>query len=143
MPQLPTWSRDVMLLLARLAVGVVFIAHGLQKFLQYGIGGTAESFAGMGLPLPGVAAWTAALIETFGGLALLLGVAMPIAGVLLAGTMIGALVSAHLSQGFFASDGGFEYVMVLAAVALALGFNGGTYTLDRGLGKPREQPVTV
>ncbi|MBA8825880.1 putative oxidoreductase [Saccharopolyspora lacisalsi] len=131
MPQPTQWARDLALLLARIAVGIVFIAHGLQKFLQWGIGGTAGSFEGMGIPLPGASAWAAALIETLGGVALLVGLALPVAGVLLALNMLGALFLVHFGQGFFASGNGIEYVLVLAVTALALGFNGGGYALDR------------
>lgn len=144
MPQLPNGARDLVLLLARVVVGVVFIAHGLQKFLQWGIDGTAASFAGMGIPLPTVSAWAAALIETVGGAALLAGLALPLAGVLLAANMVGALLLAHLGNGLFVSGGGYEYVLVLAVAALALGFSGGTFTLDRTLGGARrEEPATV
>ncbi|PRW63327.1 DoxX family protein [Actinopolyspora mortivallis] len=137
MPQPPAQVRDLVLLLARVVVGIVFLAHGLQKFLQWGIGGTAESFDQMGVPAPGLSAWFAALVETLGGAALLLGLALPVAGVLLALNMLGALFIVHLEQGFFNSGGGYEYVLVLAAVALALGFNGGTYSLDRLLSPTR------
>ena len=131
MPQPSQTIRDLALLLARLALGIVFIAHGLQKFLSWGIGGTADSFGEMGIPLPGASAWIAALVEVLGGVALLVGIALPVAGVLLALTMLGALVLAHLGTGFFVSNGGFEYVLVLAVAALGLGFNGGKYSLDR------------
>lgn len=143
MPQLPNWTRDLVLLLARIVLGVVFIAHGLQKFVQWGIDGTTASFAGMGIPLPGLAAWTAALIETLGGLALLAGLALPVAGVLLALNMVGALLFAHIGQGLFASGGGYEYVLVLAVASLALGFSGGAFALDRTLAGPRRAPAAA
>ncbi|SFD85837.1 putative oxidoreductase [Actinopolyspora alba] len=142
MPQLPTAVRDLALLLGRVVLGIVFIAHGMQKFTQWGISGTTESFAGMDIPAPGVSAWFAALVETLGGIALILGVALPLAGVLLAAVMLGALFFVHLSQGFFTSGGGYEYVLVLAAAALALGFSGGNYSIDRLLRKPRESGAT-
>lgn len=127
--------QDATILLARLVVGGLFIAHGAQKFFQWGIGGTATSFAQMGIPLPGVSAWTAALIETAGGLALVLGVALPVAGVLLALDMLGALFLYHLPHGVFVTAGGFEYVLVLVVIALVLGSHGGALSLDRVLSK--------
>lgn len=130
-------ARDLLVLVGRVVIGAVFIAHGLQKFLVWGIGGTAESFGQVGIPLPAVSAWVAALVETVGGAALLLGIGLPVAGVLLALNMLGALVFYHLPHGFFVSDadGGIEYVLVLAAAALALGFRGGAYTVDHALNR--------
>ena len=60
-------ARDALLLVARVLLGVVLIAHGWQKFATYGIGGTAGSFAQMGIPLPAVAAVFAAVVELAGG----------------------------------------------------------------------------
>ncbi|WP_197322090.1 DoxX family protein [Saccharomonospora sp. NB11] len=133
MPQPPRPVRDLALLLARVVVGVTFVAHGLQKFLDWGIDGTAASFDQMGIPLPEVSAWFAALVETLGGAALLLGAALPVAGILLTAVMLGALFSVHLGQGFFVSGGGVELVLLLAAAALALGFNGGRFSVDHAL----------
>ncbi|MFR9731051.1 DoxX family protein [Saccharopolyspora sp. MS10] len=121
--------RDAALLLARLVIGVTFVLHAYQKFVLNGIGNVGSGFEQMGIPLPGIAAWFTALVELLGGLALILGVLLPVAGVLLAAIMLGALVTAHLSSGFFATDGGFEYVLVLAAASLALGFSGSAYTV--------------
>ncbi len=53
---LPASVRDVALLLARLVLGVVLVAHGWQKVVTNGVGATAEGFAGMGIPLAPVAA---------------------------------------------------------------------------------------
>lgn len=134
-------GRDLIVLVARVVVGAVFVAHGLQKFLGWGISGTASSFEQMGIPLPGVSAWVAALVETIGGLALVMGAALPVAGLLLALTMVGALVFNHLPNGFFASGGGVEYVLVLAVTALALGFSGGAYTVDNALNRSEAKPA--
>ena len=122
--------RDLTILLARLVVGVTFVLHAYQKFVLNGISGVGAGFEQMGIPMPVVAAGFTATVELLGGLALILGVLMPVAGVLLAAVMLGALVTAHASAGFFATDGGFEYVLVLAATALALGFSGPKYTVQ-------------
>jgi putative oxidoreductase len=126
--------KDVAALIGRLGVGIVFVAHGWQKWTEYGLAGTAGSFEKMGVPLPSVSAAFAATVELVGGLALIAGLALPIAGVLLAFNMVGAFVLVHAS-GPLIGQGGSELVVVLAVAALALGFNGGAYSLDRVLFK--------
>ncbi|MBF4512040.1 DoxX family protein [Plantibacter sp. VKM Ac-2885] len=111
---------DAGLLLLRLALGVVFIAHGLQKFLVDSIPGVASGFAGLGIPAPEVAAVVVAGLEVVGGLLLIVGLGTRIVGALLAVTMAVAMVLVHLPAGFYAADGGFEYVMLLALASLAL-----------------------
>lgn len=124
----PTPAASWGLLLLRVVLGVTFVLHGWQKVSEWGMVGTAESFEGMGAPA--VSAVLAAAVELLGGLALVLGVLIRIAGVLLALDMVGALVLVHASAGFFAADGGVEYVLVLAAAALALALTGpGRYAL--------------
>lgn len=132
--------REITLLVARVVVGVTFLAHAYQKLVINGIGATTEGFAEMGVPLPGAAAWFAVLVESLGGLALVLGALLPVAGVLLAAVMLGAWVSAHSGAGFYVADGGFEYVLVLAAVSLALGFSGPRWAVDTALPGKKRQP---
>ncbi|GAA2816528.1 DoxX family protein [Saccharopolyspora taberi] len=122
-------ARELTVLLARLVVGATFIAHGYQKVAVNGMDKVVEGFGQMGIPLPSVAAWFTVAVEFLGGATLILGVLLPVAGVLLAALMVGAMGFAHLSSGFFTGDGGFEYVLVLAVVSLVLGFSGSRYTL--------------
>lgn len=126
--------KDVAALIGRIGIGIVFVAHGWQKWTEYGLAGTGASFEKMGVPLPSVSAAFAATIELAGGLALIAGLALPIVGVLLALNMAGAWVLVHLPNGLL-GEGGAELVIVLGAAALALGFNGGAYALDRVLFK--------
>ncbi len=128
--------KDVTALIGRLGVGIVFIAHGWQKFTEFGLAGTSASFEKMGVPLPTISAWFAAIVELAGGVALVAGVALPVVGLLLAVDMLGAWVIVHLPNGLL-GQGGSELVIVLGAAALALGFNGGAYSLDRVLFKKR------
>lgn len=58
---------DLAILVARIGIGAVFVAHGWQKLVTYGMDGTAASFDQMGVPLPTLAAWFAALVELVGG----------------------------------------------------------------------------
>ncbi|WP_157249867.1 DoxX family protein [Nonomuraea typhae] len=122
--------RPYTLLIGRVVLGAVFLVHGLQKFTG-GIAGTTAFFEKIGVPLPGVAAPVVAVLEVGGGIALILGAALPIVGVLLAVDMIGALLLVHLPNGFLVSDGGYEFVVTLAAFSLVIGFSdGGALAVD-------------
>ncbi|MEV0678271.1 DoxX family protein [Actinosynnema sp. NPDC050436] len=129
--------RDVAALIGRIGVGVVFIAHGWQKLTEWGLDGTAQAFQGMGVPLPTVSAWFSALVELGGGALLVAGAALPVVGVLLAIDMAGALLIVHLPNGLL-GQGGYELVLALGVAALALGFNGGSLTVDRLVRRSRQ-----
>ncbi|TDC94927.1 DoxX family protein [Nonomuraea deserti] len=136
-------ARPIVLLLSRIAVGVIFIVHGYQKFATMGIAGTTKFFESVGIPLAGVAAPAVATLEVVGGLALIAGAALPIVGTLLALNMVGAIVFVHGANGFGAGEGGYEFVLALAAASLAIGFSGGgAFALDRVLGR-RSGAATV
>ncbi|SCF05341.1 putative oxidoreductase [Micromonospora viridifaciens] len=124
--------RDLAVLVARVALGVVFIAHGWQKLTEWGLDGTAAAFDQMGVPLPTASAWFAALVELVGGAALVVGLVVPVAGLLLALDMLGAFLVVHLGNGVFVSANGFELVLALGAAALLLAAVGaGRFSLDR------------
>lgn len=125
------WTKDLALLVARIALGVVFVAHGAQKLFTYGISGTADSFAGMGIPAPQASALFAATVELVGGVALVLGAGVTVAGLLLVLDMLGALVLVHAPNGLFVENGGFELVAALGAGALVLATTGaGRFSVD-------------
>ncbi|MCP2339521.1 DoxX family protein [Actinomadura rupiterrae] len=126
---------DAALLLGRLVLGVVFVAHGWQKFHKYGHATVTKMFDGMGIPLPGLAASYATWVELAGGVLLIVGVLTPLVGLLLFGDMAGALWFAHADHGFFSDKGGYEYVLVLAVLSLLVAFAGpGRVSLDALLG---------
>jgi Predicted membrane protein len=136
---IPTWVRDVVTLLARIGVGVVFVAHGWRKLAVDGIADTAAAFGENGVPLPALSAWLVALVELFAGIALIVGLAVPAAGVLLALLMLGAWVFVHAGRGIFAGEGGAELVIALGAASLLLAMNGaGRLSVDHVLG-PRAE----
>jgi putative oxidoreductase len=116
-------------LLLRLALGVMFIAHGLLKWLVFTLPGTAEFFASVGFP--GWTAYPVTFLEILGGAALILGVAVrPLAAVLTV-ELLGA-ATVHLSNGWLFSnkDGGWEYPVFLAVACAALALLGeGAYAL--------------
>ncbi|WP_033344339.1 DoxX family protein [Catenuloplanes japonicus] len=115
-----TLARDLAILVARIGIGAVFIAHGWQKLVTNGVDGTAGFFGSVGIPLPTAAAWFAALLEVGGGVALILGLLTPVVGVLLALNMLGAYVFVHAGNGIFVDAGGAELVLVLGVGALML-----------------------
>ncbi|QZQ56143.1 DoxX family protein [Curtobacterium sp. TC1] len=125
-----TTSTSIGLTALRIVLGVVFIAHGAQKFAQ-GIPNVAQGFSGMGVPLADLAAPLVAGLELVGGVLLVFGVATRVVGVLLAVDMVVAGRLAHASSGFYSQDGGFEYVLVLAVASLAVALTGpGRFSLD-------------
>lgn len=124
--------RDLFAFIARLAIGIVLIAHGVQKFFGLGMPVISEAFGRLGIPLPSIAAWFTVLVEMVGGALLVLGLLLPLVGVLVALLMAGAAWFVHLPYGLF-SPNGYELVLVIGVAALALGFNGGRWSLDHGL----------
>ncbi|MEU5882090.1 DoxX family protein [Spirillospora sp. NPDC047279] len=140
---------DVVALLARIAVGVVFIAHGWQK-IEAGITATGRQFDDMGVPAPTGAAAYAAFVELLGGAALIAGVGLPVAGAFLFLDMAGAFVFVHADQGLMLVDGdkvgyGYELVLVLGLTSLLFAAGAGgrlsvdTLLLKRGAWPPRRE----
>ncbi|HEY5857576.1 MAG TPA: DoxX family protein [Aldersonia sp.] len=143
---IPAPARDLAVLIARVAIGIVFFEHGWQKLFTNGIDGTTSFFAQVGVPAAPASAWFAAVIELAGGAALILGLAVPLAGMLLLIDMIGAFVFVHADAGIFVEQGGYELVLVLGAAALLLAVIGaGRYSVDHLLiGRRRTaQPMGV
>jgi putative oxidoreductase len=121
---------DVALLIARLALGTIFIAHGAQKLFTYGLAGVAASFGQMGIPMASLAGPLVAFVEFFGGIAVVLGLLTRLAGLGLALTMLGAIGFVHLANGFFAPRG-IEFPLALTGLALALVSAGaGAFSVD-------------
>ncbi|MCR8670801.1 DoxX family protein [Agrococcus sp. HG114] len=135
--QLPT-SPAIGLLVLRLALGAVLIAHGAQKIFFYGFAGTSASFAQMGVPLAELAAPVVAIVELIGGIAIALGILTRPAAVLVAVDMVAAALLVHAPFGMFIEDGGIELVLLLAGGALALAATGaGRFSLDALLASRR------
>lgn len=128
----PTIIRDIVTALARITLGVIFVAHGWQKFNEWTVAGTTQSFSQMGVPFPEIAAPFATFVELIGGGLLILGALTPIVGILLAADLIGALVIVHAVPAPFVDQGGWELVAALAAGALLLAAVGpGRFSVDR------------
>ncbi|KOS57077.1 DoxX family protein [Rhodococcus rhodochrous] len=127
--------RHTGLLVARVILGIVFLAHGLQKVNQ-GYSATKAGFEGMDVPVPALSAFYATWVETLGGIALIIGLLVPIFGVLLLVNMLGAFFFVHIGNGIYVTDGGWELVGALGAGALVLAVVGaGAYSIDALLGR--------
>ncbi len=129
---------DLALLVLRLAVGVVMLAHGWNHIFGGGkIAGTARWFESLGMKPGWLHAWTASVTELAAGVLLLLGLLTPLAGAMVVGVLTVAWITNHRKNGFFIfrPGEGYEYVMTLVAAGLLLcGTGGGRISLDRALG---------
>jgi putative oxidoreductase len=132
----PLSSADAGLLLMRLALGLMLAAHGMNKvFGSGGIRGTAGWFEALGLRPGVVHAWVAALTEIGAGILMCLGLLFPTACAGFVGLMTVATLTDHRGKGFFVFKGGWEYTVLVAAMAAASAFIGpGRWSIDRALG---------
>ena len=129
--------------LIRIATGIVFAAHGGQKLFVYGFDGVTGAFAKMGVPMPGLTGPFIALLEFFGGLALIIGLLTRIAALGLAFNMLGAILLVHLAAGFFL-PAGYEFALTLFAASLGLALAGpGSLSADAAIASRRGGSATV
>jgi putative oxidoreductase len=120
----------------RIGAGITFAAHGSQKlfgwFGGYGLEGTAGWMESIGLA-PGIL--MAALsggAEFFAGLLLIAGLLVRPAAALLAITMIVAIATVHLANGFFMSTNGYEFALALLVISVTLAIRGaGSFSIDK------------
>jgi putative oxidoreductase len=130
---------DVGLFVIHAVVGTFFVAHGAQHALGRlgggGISGTGRYMEGLGLRHGRLAAALAGGSELVGGTLLAVGLAVPLAAAVLAATMLVAARTDHAGKGFWIYNGGAEYVLTNAVVAIGLAFNGaGLWSLDHAIG---------
>jgi putative oxidoreductase len=123
------------LLIARLIIGGLMIAHGSQKLLGwfggYGLSGTGGFFEALGFRPGRLFATVASVTEMTAGILILLGLFGPIGPALLLSVMIVAATSVHWKNGVFAASNGIEVPLLYGTAAVALALTGpGHFSLD-------------
>lgn len=122
-------------LIIRVVIGLLFVGHGAQKlfgmFGGYGPKGTGGWMESVGIK-PGVAmAVMAGLMELVGGTLFTLGLLTPVAALLIALAMLGAIIKVHGPNGLWSTANGYEYPLVVLAVVIGVALTGaGAYSLD-------------
>src|SRR4051795_9793525 len=108
----------------RFVIGPLFVGHGTQKlfgwFGGHGLDGTGGFFESLGLKPGKRNAIAAGVAEAGGGALLASGVALPLAGAAITGTMTTAIRHVHGSKGPWTTDGGWEYNAILIGATLAV-----------------------
>lgn len=129
-------ASDIALLVARLLLGAVILAHGAGKLAD--LGAAAQGFERLGVPLPAVSVLLAAAVEVGGGLLIVAGAFLPVAGILVALDMVGAgWFAGHWTGGIVGEDG-WEPVGVILAAALVLAAAGpGRISVEHALARRR------
>src|SRR5437016_8575964 len=94
-------SVNFALLIMRLGLGAVMLAHGINHIFGGGkIAGTGRWFASLGMQPGIVHAWVASLAEVGGGALLVLGLLTPLGAAAVVGTMLVAFITNHRGNGF-------------------------------------------
>jgi putative oxidoreductase len=131
-------ASDLALLVLRVAIGAVFLAHGWNHIFRGGrIAGTGRWFESLGMRPGVVHAWLASVTEVGAGILLIVGLLTPLAAAGVVGVMLVAWIINHRGNGFFIfrPGEGWEYVMTLTVTGLALAMLGaGSVSLDNALG---------
>ncbi|MFB7631630.1 DoxX family protein [Streptomyces sp. NPDC056149] len=131
-----SFAPDAGLLLIRLTFGLLMAGHGSQKLFGIlggkGLTATAKGFEALGYQPGKLFAVIGGLSEFLGGLGLALGLFTPLAAAALIGVMINAMASVTGAHGLWETEGGVEYSVCIALVALALAATGpGRLAVDR------------
>ena len=132
---------DVVMLVLRIMLGVVFIPHGIQKIL--GFSGTMQMFTA-NLHIPLVFAFLAIMAEFLGSWGLITGLLTRVAAFGIAVDMMVAVYMLHWQNGFFMNwfgnqkGEGFEFHILVIAIAIALMIRGGgLWSVDRALARKK------
>jgi putative oxidoreductase len=123
------------LLIIRVVLGLTFVGHGAQKlfgwFGGHGIKGTGGFFESIGVKPGKVMALLAGLSELVGGALFAVGLLTPLAALLITGTMVVAIATVHGKNGYWVTENGFEYNLLIIVVVIGVALIGaGQYSFD-------------
>ena len=129
-----TWG-EIAYALLRVVIGYILFMHGWQKF-KTGMAGVSGFMNKSGLVPGELFAGAAMFLETVGAICIIVGLFTRFFAAAIAIELGIAFLAVHMSKGFAANQGGFEYVLLLGIVMLAIAIRGGgPYSLDRVIGK--------
>src|ERR1051326_6340990 len=136
------------LLILRLVIGLIVVAHGFQKLFGWwggpGMKGWVGAMNRMRIRPPVPWAWISALAEVFGGLGLVVGLLTPLPSLAIAASMLVAIALVHWPRGFWTTKGGYEFnLSILAGVAAIALVGPGAYSLDAPLQIHLPEPWTL
>ncbi len=123
----------------RVAVATIFIRHGAQKLFVFGFAGVTGAFTHMGVPFPGLTGPFIALLEFFGGLALLIGLLTRLVALGFVLDMLGAILLVQLKRGFSSYE--LEFLLLGSSLALVLA-GAGRFSVDALLAGRQEKTAT-
>lgn len=143
MKKLLATNNNIAITVIRVLLGIVLFPHGAQKLLGwfggYGFTGTMGFLTG-GAHLPYIIGLLVIIIEFFGSLMLIAGIATRFAALAIIILFIGIVFTSHIQNGFFMNWGGnqkgegIEYHLLVLSIALALLINGaGRFSADRAI----------
>lgn len=132
---------ELIFTIVRVLIGALFIGHGAQKlfgwFGGYGLAGTSQFMSSLGMNPGTLWAAIAGMGEFFGGLSLALGFFTPIGAAMIIAVMVMAILQVHGAKGLWNTEGGYEYNLVLIAVAVLYGLMEPTrYSVDAYMNYP-------
>lgn len=118
-------------LVLRVVVGLIFFMHGWQKLSVMGVGGVEGMLNALGFPAAGLFAPLLIAAELLGGALLILGAFTHWAAKVLTVVAAVAFLAVHLKNGFFATTGGYEFILLILAATVSILITGpGKYSVD-------------
>ncbi|MGH7383999.1 MAG: DoxX family protein [Candidatus Rokuibacteriota bacterium] len=112
-------------MLLRLILGIVYIMHAYLALVKLGPAGMIAYQAKAGILFPEIATWYLIVAHGIGGIFLVLGIFTRWAALANVPVMLGAIVFVHGNRGFWVTEGGYEYVLVLLVASVAVALTGG------------------